>query len=53
MVAPETLPFGKGVISSTVWGVVFSLTEGSLGEVFDYYALSAIPMHYRLFRRFV
>ena len=42
--------FGKGIPSSTAWGVGFSLAEGSLGELFDYLGLSAV-LNFDLSRR--
>ena len=44
--------FGGGVVSSVLWGLGFTLTEGGLGEVFDVFSLSVAPGLYHSWRAF-
>ena len=45
--------FGRRVISSFAWGIGFSVTEGGLGEFFDYYSLTSLFKNYYPWRRFL
>lgn len=47
--------FGNGFYSSIAWNIAFSITEGSLGEVLDYYSLTSMLGPYNSWRewRFV